>query len=70
MNHEDLICFQRREDDENSTNRRKINLINDRRGIRNLMRQIFDTIQNSQNGISHNSPIKIYGEGAITDEVV
>ena len=44
MNHEDLIGFQRREEDENLTNRRKINPINERRGIQKLMRQLVDAI--------------------------
>ena len=44
MNHEDLLDFQRREEDANVTNRRKINPINDRTGIQNLMRRIVDTI--------------------------
>ena len=34
------------------------------------MRQIFDTIHNSQSGISHNSLVKINREEAITYEVV
>ena len=33
------------------------------------MRQIVDAIQTSRSGISHNSPTKIDGEGAITYEV-
>ena len=70
MNHEDILDFQRREEDENVTNRRKIIPINERTGIQNLMRQLVDSIQPSRSGIIHNSPIKIYGEGAITHEVV
>ena len=70
MNHEDLLDFQLREEDENVTNRRKINLINDITGIQKLMRQIVDSIQPSRSRISHNSPIKIYIEGGITYELV
>ena len=70
MNHEDLLDFQRHEEDENVTNRRNRNQINERTGIKNLIRQLVDAIQPSRSGISHNSPIKIYGEGAITYEVV
>ena len=66
MNHEDLLEFKRREEDENLTNRRKINQINEITGIKNIMRQIVDSMQPSQSGISHNSPIKINGEGDIT----
>ena len=66
MNHEDLLDFQRREEDENMTNRRKRNQINEITGIKNIMRQIVDSMQPSQSGISHNSPIKIDGEGDIT----
>ena len=44
MNHEDLLDFQRSEEDENVTNRRKINPINERKGIRKLMRQLVDAI--------------------------
>ena len=44
MNYEDLIGFQRREEDEYSINRRKINPINDRKVIRNLMGQLVDAI--------------------------
>ena len=51
------------------TNRRKINLINERTGIQNLIRQLVDEIQPSQSGISHNSPTKIDVEGAISYEV-
>ena len=68
-NHEDLLDFQRHEEDENDTNRRKINRINKRKGIQNLMRQLVDKIQPSRSGISHNSPTKIDGEGAITYKV-
>ena len=70
MNHEDLLDFQRHEEDENVTNRRKIDKINKRIGIKNQTRQLVDTIQPSRRGISHNSPIKINGEGAITYKVV
>ena len=45
MNHEDLPDFQRREEDENMTNRRKRNQINERTGIQNLMRKLVDAIQ-------------------------
>ena len=69
MNHEDLLDFQHHEEDENMTNRRKINKINKRTGIKNLMRQIFGAIHTSRSGISHNSPIKIDGEGGITYKV-
>ena len=47
MNHEDLLDFQRREEDENVTNRRKINQIYEITGIQNMMRQIVDAIQPS-----------------------
>ena len=70
MNHEDLLEFQQHEEDENSTNRRKINLINEITGIQNLMRQLVDAIQPLRSGISHNSLIKTYVVGAITYEVV
>ena len=45
MSHEDLLDFQRREEDENVTNRRKRNPINERIGIRKLTRQLVDVIQ-------------------------
>ena len=35
-----------------------------------MMRQLVDAIQPLKSGISHNSPIKIDEEGAITYEVV
>ena len=70
MNHEDLLDFQRREEDEILTNRRKINPKNERTGIKKLMKHLFYAIQPSRSGISHNSLIKINGEGAITYEVV
>ena len=65
MNHEDFLEFQQREEDENVTNRRNINPINERTGIQNLMMQLVDEIQPSRSDISHNSPIKINGEGSI-----
>ena len=34
------------------------------------MKYIVDAIQPSQSGVSHNSPVKIDGEGDITYEVV
>ena len=46
------------------------NQINERKGIQNMMRQIFNAIHPSQSGISHNSLIKIDGEGAVTYKVV
>ena len=52
------------------TNRRKINLINEITGIQNLTRQLVDEIHTQRSGISHNSPIKIDGEGAMTYKVV
>ena len=61
MTHEDLLDFQQKEEDENVTNRRKVNLINDRTGIQNLMRQQVDAIQPYQSKISNNSTIKIDG---------
>ena len=70
MNHKDLLEFQQREDDENMNNRRKIIPINERIGTPNMMRQLVDEIQPLKIGISHNSPIKIDGEGDITYEVV
>ena len=70
INHEDLLEFQGREEDKNMTNRRKITPINERSGILKLTRQIVDAIKPSQSGISHNIPIKIDGEGAITYELV
>ena len=70
MNHEDLLDFQRSGEDKNLTNRIKINKINERAGIQNLMRQIVDAIQPSRSGISHNSLIKIYGEEVVTYTVV
>ena len=47
INHEDLLGFQRREEGENFTNRRKINQINKRIEIQNLLRQIVYAIQPS-----------------------
>ena len=35
-----------------------------------MTRQLVDAIQTSRGGISHNSPIKIDEEGAITYEIV
>ena len=70
MNHEYLLEFQRREKDENVTNRRKINPINKITGIWNLTKQLVDAIQSLRIGISYNSPIEIDEEGAITYEVV
>ena len=70
MNHEDLLDFQRSGEDKNLTNRIKINKINERAGIQNLMRQIVDAIQPLQSGITHNSPIRIDREGCIVYEVV
>ena len=52
------------------TNRRKRNPINERTGIQKMMRPIVDALQPLKSGTSHNSPIKIYGEGTITYEVV
>ena len=34
------------------------------------MGKLVDAIQNPRSGISHNSPIKIDGEGAITYKIV
>ena len=45
MNREDLLDFQRYEDNENVTNRRKRNHINDRTGIQKLTSQLVDEIQ-------------------------
>ena len=59
MNNGDLLDFQQCEEDDNVANRRKINQINERSVIQNLMRQMVDAIQPSRSGISHNSPIKI-----------
>ena len=70
MDHEDFLDFQGHEEDENVTNRRKRNKINEITGIQNLMRYLVDAIQPSRSGISHNIPIKIGREGAITYEVV
>ena len=70
MNHEDLLKFQRREEDENMTNRINRNQINEITEIQKLMRKIVDAIQNFRGEISHNSPTKINGEGAITYKVV
>ena len=70
MNHEDLLGLQLREKDENMTNRRKRNPINDITGIQNLKRQLVGVIHTSQNRIIHNSPVEIDGEGDITYEVV
>ena len=70
MNNEDLLDFYRHKEDENFTNKRKGKTINDRTGIRNLMRQIVDTIHTLRSGISHKIPIKINREGDITYEVV
>ena len=66
MNNEELFHFQQCEQDENVTNRRKINLINERTCIQKLTSQLVDAIHPSRSRISHNIPIKIYGEGAIT----
>ena len=44
MNNEDLLDSQQREEDENVTYRRKINPINEKIGIKNIMRQIVDDI--------------------------
>ena len=66
MNYEDLLESQQREEDENFINRRKRNTINDRTGIQKMTRQLVDTIQPLIIGISHNSLIKIDGEGDIT----
>ena len=57
MNHEDLIDFQRHEEDENLTSRRKRNPINERTGIQMIMRQLVDTIQPSLSGIINRRPI-------------
>ena len=70
MNHEDLLNFKQHKEYENMTNIRKINMINERTGIQKMMSQIFDSIQPSQNGISHKLPIRIDGEGAIIYEAV
>ena len=70
MNNEDLLDFQRREEDENLNNRRKRNMINEITVIQKLMKKLVDTIQPSWSGISHNIPIKIDGEGGINYEVV
>ena len=69
MNNEYLLDLQQCEEDENVTYRRKINPVNEKIGIKNIMRQIFDEIQPLQSGISHNSPIKIDEEGDIAYEV-
>ena len=45
MNHEYLLEFQHREEDENVTNRININQINEIPGIQNMMRQTVDAIQ-------------------------
>ena len=66
MNHEYLLNFQQHEEDENVTNRRNINMINERTGIRNLIRHLVDAIQPPKIGISHNSLIKIGVERCIT----
>ena len=47
INHEDLLGFQRREEGENFTNRRKINQINKRIEIQNMLRQKVYAIQPS-----------------------
>ena len=70
MNHEDLLEFPLHKEDENVTNRRKRNPINERTGIKNMMMQLVDEIHHLWSGIIHNSPTKIYGEGAINYEVV
>ena len=70
MDHEDFLDFKPCKEDGNATNRRKRNMINDRTGIRKLMRQLVDAIQTLQSGISHNFPIKIDGEGGITYKLV
>ena len=44
INHEDLLGFQRREEGENVTNRRKRNLSNKRIGIKKMTRQLVDEI--------------------------
>ena len=61
MNREDPLGFQRREEDENVTNRKNRNPINEITGIQNLMRRLVDTIHPS----CHKIMIKINGEGAI-----
>ena len=68
-NHEDILEFQQHKEDENVTNRRKINTINEKTVIQKLMRHLVDKIKPLQSGISHNSMIKIDGEGAINYEV-
>ena len=70
MNPEDLIDFQRREEVENLIKGINRNQINERKGIQNMMGQIVDAINPSQSGISHNSLVKIDGEGTVTYEVV
>ena len=70
MNHEDLLDFQQREEDETFMSIRNINHINESTGIQNLMSQLVDAIQPSRSGISYNSLIKIDGEGDVTYEVV
>ena len=66
---ENLLDFQQLEEDENMTYRRKINPINENIFNKNIMIKIVDEIQPLKIGISHNSPIKIDGEGAIAYEV-
>ena len=70
MNHEDLPDFQRREEYENVTNRRKRNPSNKRTGIQKMTRQLVDEIQPSISGIINKIPIKIDIEGNITYKVV
>ena len=45
MNHEYLLEFQYREEDENVTNIRNRNQINEIPGIQNMMRQLVDAMQ-------------------------
>ena len=66
MNHEDLLGLQLHEKDENMTNKRKINIINDITGIQNMMRKLVDDINTFRSGISQNILIKIYGKEDIT----
>ena len=70
MNNEYLLGFHLREEDINLTTRRNRHTINNRTVIQNLMMQIVHAIHISRSGISHNSPMKIDVEGAITYEVV
>ena len=59
-------------EDENVTNRRKIkiNPTNEITGIWKLTKQLVYAIQTLLSGISHKILFKIYGEEAITYEVV